>query len=63
MSVSAGRALRLGIVLVVALAGFFVAHLLRGYDVRLAALTGLAVGLLAFATLRTIDRMRHPLRR
>ncbi|HEX2165509.1 MAG TPA: hypothetical protein VHM02_16325 [Thermoanaerobaculia bacterium] len=63
MSVPAGRALRLGIVLAAALAAFFAAHLLRGYHVPLAAATGAAVGLLAFATVRTVDRMRRQLRR
>lgn len=63
MSAGRGRAARLGIVLAAALVAFFAAHLWRGYDVRLAMATGAAVGLLAFASVRTVDRMRRELRR
>ncbi|HEX2255002.1 MAG TPA: hypothetical protein VHQ65_17180 [Thermoanaerobaculia bacterium] len=39
-------------------AGALAAALLRGYRLDLALVTGVAVGLLAFATLRTLDRLR-----
>lgn len=41
-----------------AVAAFAAAYWWRGYDLLLAAVTGLAIGGLVFATLRTVDRMR-----
>jgi hypothetical protein len=43
--------------------GFLAAHFGRGYRVELSVVTGVALGLLAFAVLRTVERMRHRLRR
>lgn len=46
-----------------ALAAFVVALTWRGYRLDLSVATGAAFGLLAFVTLRTVERMRHTLRR
>lgn len=39
------------------------AHLWRGYDLQLATVTGIAIGLLVFATFRTVARLRDVTRR
>ena len=54
---------RLVVSAVFALAAFFVALTWRGYRLELSIVTGVAVGLLAFATLRTVERLRETLRR
>ncbi len=56
-------ALRLAVAAVAGVLGFLAAHFGRGYRVELAVVTGIALGLLAFAVLRTVERMRHTLRR
>jgi hypothetical protein len=43
--------------------GFVLALTWREYRLELSIVTGVAVGLLAFATLRTVERMRETLRR
>lgn len=48
---------------VFAVLGFLAALTWRGYSMELSVVSGVAIGLLAFATLRTIERMRHTLRR
>jgi hypothetical protein len=45
------------------LAGFALALFWRRYAPELALVTGVAVGLLAFATFRTVDRLRALRRR
>lgn len=47
----------------VAVLGFVLALTWREYRLELSIVTGIAVGLLAFATLRTVERMRQTLRR
>lgn len=54
---------RLVVSAVAGVLGFLAALTWRGYQLELSVVTGIAVGLLAFATLRTIERMRHTLRR
>lgn len=49
---------RLAWALPFAIAAFAAAYWWRGYAPLLAVVTGCAVGGLAFATLRTVDRMR-----
>lgn len=39
--------------------GFLVALAWRGYRLELSVVSGVAVALLAFATLRTVERMRR----
>jgi hypothetical protein len=56
-------ALRVAIAVVAGVFGFLAAHFGRGYQVELSVVTGVALGLLAFAVLRTIERMRRTLRR
>lgn len=56
-------ALRLAVAAVAGVLGFLAAHFGRGYQVELSVVTGVALGLLAFAVLRTIERMRRTLRR
>lgn len=48
----------LALALPFALVAFAAAYWWRGYDLLLAGITGLAIGGLAFATVRTVDRMR-----
>lgn len=54
---------RLVVSLAVAAAGFGLALAWREYSLELSLVTGVAVGLLAFATLRTVERMRTTLGR
>jgi hypothetical protein len=56
-------ALRLALAAVASVLGFLAAHFGRGYRVELSVVTGVALGLLAFAVLRTVERMSHTLRR
>lgn len=56
MSAQTGRMI---VSAVVAVIGFLAALAWRGYSLELSVVTGVAVGLLAFATLRTLERMRH----
>lgn len=58
-----GQARRLVVAALVAALGFLAALTWRGYSMELSVVTGVAIGLLAFATLRTAERMRHTLRR
>lgn len=55
--------LRLAVAAVAGVLGFLAALFGRGYRIELSVVTGVALGLLAFAILRTIERMRHTLRR
>lgn len=50
---------RLVVSAVVGVLGFLAALTWRGYRLELSVVTGIAVALLAFATLRTVERMRH----
>lgn len=54
---------RLIVSVVGAALGFLAALTWRGYSMELSVVSGVAIGLLAFATLRTFERMRHTLRR
>lgn len=54
---------RLIVSALVAALGFLAALTWRGYSMELSVVSGVALGLLAFATLRTVERMRHTLRR
>lgn len=54
---------RLIVSTLVAALGFLAALTWRGYSMELSVVSGVALGLLAFATLRTVDQMRHTLRR
>jgi asparagine N-glycosylation enzyme membrane subunit Stt3 len=54
---------RLIVSAVAGLLGFLAALAWRGYRIELSVVTGIAVALLAFAALRTVERMRHTLRR
>lgn len=59
---SAG-ARRLLVSLACAVIGFVLAWSWREYRLELSVVTGVAAGLLAFATLRTVERMRQSLHR
>lgn len=54
---------RIAVPLLVAVLSFLLALTWRGYRMELAMATGVALGLLAFVAVRTVERMRHTLRR